>query len=105
MAVLVGMRRRIAGLSRQGAAAAGRAEHVSGLMDSAADGRWLWPAGRSAENAAAEGSCAPALAEALGLAPDADWAQFRERLASDRRGALDQALTALRQGGAPFDLT
>ena len=104
-AILVGMRRRIAGLSRQGAAAAGRAERVSGLMDSAADGRWLWPAGRSAGNPAAEGTIAPALAEALGLAPDADWAQFRDRLAGDRRGALDQAVTALHQDGAPFDLT
>ncbi len=60
VAILVGMRRRIAGLSRQGAAATARAERASGLMDSAADGRWLWPAGRSAGNPAAEGTLAPA---------------------------------------------
>jgi len=107
VAILVGMRRRFAGQLRQGAAATARAAHVSGLLDAAADGRWLWPAGRSvpADEPTAAGRCAPGLAEALGLAPDADWAQFRDRLAGDRRGALDQAFTALRRDGTPFDLT
>lgn len=105
-AILVAMGWRISRLSRQGAAAAAR---VSGLLDSAADGRWLWPAGAPSsedEPASEAGSgCTPALAAALGLTPDAGWTQFRDRLAAEGARELDRAVAALRRRGTPFDLT
>ncbi|MFQ5954424.1 MAG: ATP-binding protein [Kiloniellales bacterium] len=108
-AIWVHLGRRIAKLSRQGAAASARARHLSDLLDQAVEGCWLWPVDRPGRQAGPPrgpgGRLSPALAEALGLAPDAGWEQLCHRLPEASRRQLDPAFAALRAEGTRFDLT
>ncbi len=82
---------------------------ITEILGQLAQGAWLWPVtrqGRQADSGQGpDGRCAPALAEALGLPPDAGWERFLERLPEASRHRLGGAVAALRAAGTGFDLT
>ncbi len=69
---------------------------ITELLGQLAQGAWLWPVNRQGRQADSgqgpDGRCAPALAEALGLPPDAGWERFLERLPEAR----DRVICVLR---------